>query len=204
LSGVAPTARGWHGPTEERLQLAERVADLRSRRLTYREIASALGISHQYASDLFHDPTGEKARARKDSYAQPCVDCGVATSGGEGMREEPRCLPCAAIKSGAERTLWTREEVISSIRWWADKYGEQPSAPDFDPWRCRYVLYDGDREVRARRHLDAGDIPWFTTVVKRFGTWNAALAAAGFKPRANHGGAGNQERRWRRWDGLAA
>jgi hypothetical protein len=63
--------------------------------------------------------------------------------------------------------------------------------PDWNPWQARDRLGD---EARARR-FESGHWPWYTSVVIRFGSWNAGIRAAGFTPRANHGGGGNIYRR---------
>jgi hypothetical protein len=56
-----------------------------------------------------------------------------------------------------------------------------------------HVLHD---EARARRFEDAdGRWPWMTLVHDRFGSWNDAIEAAGFTPRAHGGGGGNMRRR---------
>lgn len=134
-------------------------------------------------------------RCRKAQYAGTCVDCGAPTSGSEGRRAEPRCPPCTAIKNGLERTVWTRETIIAAIRDWATKYGEPPGAFDWQPWSARNVIHD---ELRARRFEDAGGRwPSITAVCGVFGSWNAAIEAAGFAARAPHGGGGNVARRRR-------
>jgi hypothetical protein len=48
---------------------------------------------------------------------------------------------------------------------------------------------------RAARFDSDTHWPWFSMVVRVFGSWNAAIEAAGFAPRAAHGGGGNQSRR---------
>lgn len=165
-----------------RAQLAREVETLRGLGFLQREIADALGISRSYASELCIDPTGEAARARKDTYKDACVDCGAETSGSEGRRVEPRCVRCAAVKSAlTDRTKWTAAIIIARIQEWADLYGEPPSGTDWNPWSARNVLHDEDR---ARRFEDGlGHWPWFTLVVNRFGSFSAAIEAAGFAPR---------------------
>jgi hypothetical protein len=89
--------------------------------------------------------------------------------------------------------VWTREIILDRIREWNECYGEPPACPDWDPWKARHVLHDEDRALRFEA---AGDYwPWFTKVVKVFGSWNAAIVEAGFRPRVNHGGGGNRMRR---------
>jgi hypothetical protein len=128
-------------------------------------------------------------------YSQPCVEYGTPTNGSDGLVAEPRCVPCAARKNGAERRVWTRELVIERIREWTERYGEPPATPDWSPIHARGI---GDEE-RARHFEDAwGYWPWFTVVVRLFGSWNAGIRAAGFEPRACVG-TPESERRKRRY-----
>ena len=55
---------------------------------------------------------------------------------------------------------WTREEIVVAIRRWAEQYGEQPAYTDWP------------RSAQAH--------PMATTAVKVFGSWRAALRAAGY------------------------
>lgn len=129
-------------------------------------------------------------KCRKGSYGDPCVDCGKRTSyGAETARiPEPRCQQCSAT----HRTFWTQELILSRIDEWADLYGEPPAVPDWDANHAR-KLNDEKRAVRweaARGHW-----PFARVVIKRFGSWNAALTAGGYQPRPAHGGGANVQRR---------
>lgn len=175
--------------------LAAQAAQMRQDGALLREISEALGVSYQYAQQLVADPDGLKARARKDSYAQPCEICGAPTSGSEGRREHPRCQPCAAFISGAKRASRTADHLISRIQEWAALYGEPPAIPDWNPWACRNVIHDPER---ARRYEEAnGYWPSFTSVVYAFGSWNAGIEAAGFTPRPETGARENAMRQRR-------
>lgn len=181
--------RGVTVKTPERVAEAQR---MRAEGMLLREIAEHFGIAHQTAHYWITDPDGVALRARKDSYAQPCVECGAPTSGSEGRREEPRCQPCTAIKNGDERKIWTREAVVLAIQEWAAEHGEPPAVCDWGPTYAR-ILHDEDR---ARRFEVAdGCWPHAVTVRRMCGSWAAALTAAGFEPRAPHGGGGNELRR---------
>jgi len=132
---------------------------------------------------------------KKTLYSRPCVDCGAPLNGnaGNGPSAPTRCPACSNVVSGTARKVWTREAILMAIRDWALEYGEPPSMPDWDPWRARHRLGD---DGRARR-FEAADGRWpnFTVPVLEFGSWNAAIAAAGFEPRARGGGGGNNARR---------
>ena len=102
---------------------------------------------------------------KKHTYGGACVDCGSPTSyasKGCGTPSE-RCREC----SSASRIVWTSEAIVAKIREWATGHGEPPVATD---WQS------------------AGDWPSVNTVQGAFGSWNAAIQAAGFIPLAQSAG----------------
>ncbi len=185
-------SRGVTVKSAENVALAQQ---LRAEGLTYREIGERFGVNVHTASDWVNDPAGRQLRARKDRHAKPCVDCGTQTSGGEVRTEEPRCHPCAVVKSGAEAKVWTRSAIILAIGEWAAQYGEPPAVPDWSPFAARHQLHDEERAQRCERAKAAGEHPSYQTVIREFGSWNAAIEAAGFTPRAVGGWAANTARR---------
>ena len=131
-------------------------------------------------------------RCRKRQYDMPCVDCGARVSGYDGHRDEPRCFQCANRIARDEAKIWTRAAVVLAIQEWAAIYDDPPAVADWDPAVARRI----NNEARALRWKDAdGRWPSANTVRRELGSWAHALAAAGFEPRAPHGGAGNQRRR---------
>jgi hypothetical protein len=68
--------------------------------------------------------------------------------------------------------------VLAAIQEWARRYGEPPSAVDWNPALARRQ----GRQERAERH-GAGDWPYYSTVVNLCGGWNAAITAAGYTAR---------------------
>lgn len=142
-------------------------------------------------------------RCRKDQYDQECADCGVRVSGTDpGDRPDPahpRCNRCQAILNGEARRIWTREIIAERIQEWESLYGYVPGALDWMPSSVRWRIDRGEAPesamARAER-FEAGDgyWPWSTEVFRVFGSWNAAIEAAGFVPRAAHGGADNWKR----------
>lgn len=122
-------------------------------------------------------------RCRKSQYAQPCVDCGGPTKDGSGGRvAEPRCVPCGNKLSGEKRSM-TDEYLIGCLRDFAERYGRPPCRVDFDPFHARHIRHDEDRARAAERDGRQNA----TTFVRHFGSWNAAMRAAGFEPRPAHG-----------------
>jgi transcriptional regulator with XRE-family HTH domain len=88
-----------------------------------------------------------------------------------GLRTRPRPVrPRGQILS--------REDILQAIRAWHRVYGEPPALADWAPARARRLGH----EWRAQRYL-AGDWPHLTTVLRRFGTFGAAVEAAGLEPR---------------------
>jgi hypothetical protein len=68
--------------------------------------------------------------------------------------EHARCPTCGAMPS-----LWTRQLIIQSLHAWTGKHGRPPSSYE---WRRG-----------SRTH------PQYVTVSRSFGSWDAALEAAG-------------------------
>lgn len=114
-------------------------------------------------------------RCRKASYGQPCVDCGTRTvHGAESARvPEPRCATCSA----AHRRIWTPDRILDRIKAWEAEHGTAPAVADWCPYIAR------PDEQRAARFKQGG-WPSKTTVIDEFGSWNAAIAAAGLTPRS--------------------
>ena len=106
-------------------------------------------------------------RCRKRQYDLACVDCGGRVDGASRARaegSEPVCRVCAP----AHYATWTRDAIVFAIEEWADENGGiPPSATDF-----RIALARG------------AAVPNIKHVQWRFGSWNAAIVAAGFEPHA--------------------
>lgn len=130
-------------------------------------------------------------RCYKASKGDPCTDCGTRTGfGAEQARvAEPRCPSCAI----EHNRRWTPDTITARIREWAALHGEPPAVPDWNPWTARHELNDSER---AERYEAAnGYWPGFTSVIDVFGSWNEAIAAAGFSPRPRYGVSENAARR---------
>lgn len=132
------------------------------------------------------------AKCRRYSYGGRCVECGAHTEGSAGPgKAAERCGSCSRK---TRDLIWTSGAVLLAIQEWAYKYGDPPTQADWNAWHCRNTLGDEERAQRFEREFAAGTCPWFTTVVERFGSWNVGIRAAGFTPRADHGGGGNEAR----------
>lgn len=129
-------------------------------------------------------------RCRKSQYDKACSDCGARIDGTTPGGASGRCRVCA----GAERSRRARERHIDAIQRWATLHGEPPSSADWCWQNARFKLKDEGRALRAEAALREG-WPSSQGVIAAFGSWNAAIEAAGFRPRAPHGGGGNERRR---------
>jgi hypothetical protein len=116
-------------------------------------------------------------RCRKGQYAGACVDCGAPTNGYDGPgKASERCRACRD-RYQHEECKWTTATIVAAIRRWAVTYGVPPSAANWNPTVSR---------SRGDSRFELGDWPTQATVQAKFGTWNAAMAAAGYDPRPPH------------------
>jgi len=72
-----------------------------------------------------------------------------------------------------------RQQILKAIQRWVQETGAPPAAIDWDPARARATGKDG----RAQRFVD-GAYPNVAVVRRHFGSWNAAIRAAGYEPHA--------------------
>lgn len=136
-----------------------------------------------YVSDLLYDPTGEKMRARKKSYAGVCKTCGAPTDGSNGKSNAPEY--CKKHSNRAHFMIWTESKIIAAIHEWHNIYGRPPIATDWN----KQVEGSPGQYCRGPRTTWAGKRRWppLGTVQARFGSWANAIEAAGFpRPMVGH------------------
>jgi hypothetical protein len=98
------------------------------------QIAPLLDRAPATVRGYLHDPTGEKAKRRKASYAGACERCGAPTSGADGKRRTPRhCQRCKP----QSRARWTRELVRGAHRFWRERFGFIASSADWSGTHAR-------------------------------------------------------------------
>lgn len=196
-----------------RQERAVKAAELRAQGLVYREIAERMGISISYAAALITDPDDRKARERKARYRKPCRRCGKLTNPGGPQATTGLCRPCAEHEAHETSVAW----LVAEIRHWNDLYGRPPSASDWNlgMMRRRNLRYDRGEKVGGRfsderiaeaerRHREDGPWPTDKAVNNTFGTWNAAIEAAGFESVAVGGHRDPEEWYRRRFGKVAA
>ena len=77
----------------------------------------------------------------------------------EGLPPEALERPASAIRRAR---YWTHERITAAITAWYDRYGDPPRSVEWG--------------------LATDDHPQRSTVICAYGSWNAAIEAAGFKP----------------------
>jgi hypothetical protein len=176
VDGTQPANRVPMRSASERTRVARHaeIVAARGRGENYKVTCSRLGISRSYYYDALNDPDGSHVRARRERYRQPCPMCGELKDGswGNSPRAPTHCAKCAPIAA----TIWTRESILDAIKDFNDQYGRPPGAQHWNPAYCRTR---GWNHISDQFYVD-GCWPAASTVQERFGTWNAAIALAGF------------------------
>lgn len=117
------------------------------------------------------------ARCRKRTlYGGQCVDCGARTDGSNGRDAAPqRCKGCEEQRGHDER-YWTPERLIAEVQRFHAEYGRPP----------RQIDWFGNAKSQTCRRVDwvplEGKWPAPPLAFREFGSWNAMIEAAGFRP----------------------
>jgi hypothetical protein len=158
-------------------ELAPTARALRAEGWLGREIAAHLDVGVSTVFTWLDDPDLAKQAARRAAYARPCVDCGTPTNGSGGHKDPAtRCAPCARRWAQEQFTIWTRDRIIERIQTWAATYGRPPAVADWSSAHAR------KSPTLRRPPLTPGDWPSLQIVQRRFGSWSAAIVAAGHTP----------------------
>lgn len=159
---------------------AEKVAEaqrLRREGLKIREIGERMGFAITTVNAWLSDPDRSKEIARKNSYRGTCEECGSSTNGSNGPGKAGRhCRNCAPDV----HAKWSKPRIVAAIQQWAQRYGQPPTCTDWMPAIARHHGSPSAADKQAR--YEADDWPCTNEVRRRFGTWNAAIEAAGFEP----------------------
>lgn len=155
-----------------RPQVVEAVELLRQG-LNGSEIAKRLGIARSTAFQRLGDPTDEKNHNRKLAHYGTCKGCGAPTAYDVGKPSD-HCRECAPDAY----SFWSREVIIEAIREYHDRYGRPPVAMDWNLTMARSKANPA-RLVEIEDRWEEGCWPVVSQVQYRFGSWNAAIEAAG-------------------------
>lgn len=216
VEGLAMASR----KRQPRRQRAATVRQLRERGDDIDQIAAELGITPGYVRQLLRDPEGLRNERSYRRYSRPlgedpiiCRLCGrrlrifgshLRWAHGIEVGEYRRRFPDAPTVADSEREVrqdlfadqrdrpgeavyWTEQRIITAIRRWAAQRGGKPPTKA-QWWRVESVP----------RWAHIPERPSVSTVVSRFGTWSAAIAAAGFEPRTRGRQPGAIKRRCKR------
>lgn len=103
-------------------------------------------------------------KCRRSKQQTPCAGgCGRLIDGIRGGCKTQYCRHCIRTN------VWTQEKVIEAIQRWYGMFGRPPAA---DQW--------GTKEWLVDHNALWWEHPNYSTVAKLFGSWNAAINAAGF------------------------
>lgn len=179
MEGTPIRVRGEHAPDIEirrpsRPERAREIARLREREgLSFAEIAERLGLASSTVRAYYRDPEGARDRRNRERYRGTCETCGRPTSGGYGYDAPRHCPACAR----AHARVWSPDGIVQAIRDWCELTGAAPTVPDWSP------AHAGEGHAGAARfHAEPGRWPSAATVRAHFGSFSAALAAAGVEP----------------------
>ena len=124
--------------------------------MRWTEIGELLGVSPDTARRYVH-------AHECDACGEPILAAGV-----------PRCRRCANTRRSRWGEPFTEREIIDAIHTWQRLEGRPPAQADWRP---------SDHGAPRWEH-ECPRWPPATQVIRRFGSWNAALQAAGFdRPR---------------------
>lgn len=152
------------GTREERQERAKR---MRARGMLLREIAEELACSTTEVMRLLDPERRERHRQQtndaKHRRRGTCERCGSDTKySGKGSVAVSRvCKACAPD----EYRKWDEKAIIAAIRRWETAHGSQPVSRE---WLISSPENSGYPDVGV--------------IQKRFGSWNAAIKAAGYEP----------------------
>ena len=133
------------------------------------QIAHLLDRAPATVKGYLHDPTGEKAKARKAGYAGTCERCGAPTSGADGKgRASRHCQRCKP----QSRPRWTRETVRGAHRFWHERYGFIASSVDWSGTHARR------RGGQALERYQSARWPSGPVIRRLYGSHTAARADA--------------------------
>jgi len=165
---------------------AERYAQITEARAAgehYKETCRRLGISVAYYFEVLKDPSGRMLRAKYERHRHPCPKCGtpMAWRGGP-KRTSPRTHPALCkscdLERRAEHRIWTEESIVEALRYAAAMLGRTPLTSETNPG-----LASPRNRKRDKETMEQLGLPRYTTILHVFGSWRAAVEAAGLEYR---------------------
>jgi uncharacterized protein (DUF433 family) len=152
------------------------IAEMRRDGASLQAIGERYGVTRerirQIVVDNYPDITLKMAQDRKQESIRlrTCPECG-----GRKSISANKCHACLT----AEKTKWTQERIIAAMQEYHRRYGKTPSCTEWNPALARWRKTSADA---ADRFYADGCWPHVQTVIRRFGSWTAAIEAAGLPP----------------------
>lgn len=146
---------------------------------TLRSVAAVHGITAERVRQIVLANAPEEYKARQTERTERRKREAYCRCGAPKTYKAKLCVACARKAAAEARqdgvgVVWTKDRIVETIRRWAADVGSPPAAADWNVAMAR----------RLGRSLPPGwsheDHPALHTVQKRFGSWSAALAAAGY------------------------
>ncbi len=129
---------------------------LREQGLSYAKISAAIDIPYftvvRWTNEKQHQRSLRNAKHYKEQHRGKCEDCGKSV-----WLSSHLCRVCSSTR----RRIWTRENIIEAIHLFNEKHGRPPVSTEWT--------------------RGASEYPNTGTVSERFGSWAAAIEAAGYQ-----------------------
>ncbi len=154
-----------------RIERVEAIKRAESAGQTAREIAASLGLAVSTIRIYRRDPDGKAQQARHERYQGRCRECGAPTTGSRGAAKAPEWC---AQHAPRQRRRWSDELILAAIRNWRALTGAPPALADWSPAHA-----PSGHEGAARYLAEPGVWPNASTVIRRFGSLEAAAKRAG-------------------------
>lgn len=138
---------------------------------TLQELGDMVGVSRERVRQILRADGIKPRTTRREigpilrAYDPSKTTKEIAAEAGCRVETAYRALRALKLPRRNRRDKWTRELIVAQLQDWAAEHGRQPLAPD---------LLHG--------HPAKQGYPSPNVVQYHFGTWNAGIRAAGFKP----------------------
>lgn len=148
------------------------IAKMRRDGASLQAIGDRYGVSRERIRQIVVENYPEVTRAVADGreeYSRQlriCPDCG-----GTKAVSAQRCRPCRVRHD----TKWTQQQIVAAMQEYHRRYGKTPSCTEWNPSLARWRK----TPAVAEKFLSDGCWPHVQTVIQRFGSWTAAIDAAG-------------------------
>lgn len=148
------------------------IAKMRRDGASLQSIGNRYGVSRERIRQIVAENFPEVNRAvneerdERNRQLRVCPDCG-----GPKAISAQRCRTCRTKRD----TKWTQDEIIAAMQEFHRRYGKTPSCTEWNPSLARWRK----QPDVAEKFAADGCWPSVQTVMQRFGSWTAAVDAAG-------------------------